>query len=299
MIRDPEALAQLLEGSVLGERPVTAIPVPGGEEPAFAVDCVYDEVLAAWQAGRAVVDRSGRWPVVVAGWFGGVDAEVFNRFPFDHGAGGDTSISGILRRAEGIDPADVIAELAANDARWDAYDHLVSFELPSTRRSVGDAPLEAVVRAALGAHTTHDVLDRWLLDWEEATGPIKPESAAYLDWFEPSGLDTAVLFLPTEHSWHAPAYLSFFGAEGPGGAEKLIAVVRSWHERFQAELVAHFGTMLELVVGRPPAALDDAWVLAREQELVAPCTTALPGVTLRRHARSLVGRNTWFLHERP
>ena len=224
---------------------------------------------------------------------------MFNRFPFDHGAGTDTSIRGILERADAIDPADVIAELAARDARWDPYEHLVTFELESTRRAVGDAPTEATLRAALGAHTTHEALDRWLLDWEETTGGVKLEPALYLDWFDPVGLDTAVVLLPTPHSWEAPAYLSFFGAEGPGGAESLIALVRSWHERFGAELVAHFGTMLEFVVNRPPRSLDEAWALAREQELVAPCTTALPGITLREHARSLVDRDTWFIHERP
>jgi len=57
--------------------------------------------------------------------------------------------------------------------------------------------------------------------------------------------------------------------------------------------------MLEFVVNRPPRSLDEAWALAREQELVAPCTTALPGITLREHARSLVDRDTWFIHERP
>jgi hypothetical protein len=54
------------------------------------------------------------------------------------------------------------------------------------------------------------------------------------------------------HGWQVAAYVSFFGAEVPGGAERLIAVLRSWHERYGAELVAHYGTMLEFVVRRPP-----------------------------------------------
>jgi hypothetical protein len=123
--------------------------------------------------------------------------------------------------------------------------------------------------------------------------------STYLEWFEPTDMDVAVILLPTPHGWHAPAYLSFFGAEGPGGAEKLVAILRLWHDRHGAELLAHYGTMLEFVVDRPPQTIDEAWQLAREQVLIAPCTTAPRGVPLRQHARALIGRSTWFLHERP
>ena len=74
---------------------------------------------------------------------------------------------------------------------------------------------------------------------------------------------------------------------------------RRWHDQFGAELVAHYGVMIKFVVRRPPSTLDVAWQLAREQELIAECTTILPGVPLRHHARALVGRDTWFLFERP
>jgi hypothetical protein len=57
--------------------------------------------------------------------------------------------------------------------------------------------------------------------------------------------------------------------------------------------------MLEFVVTRPPATLEDAWQVAYEQVLVAPGTIRAPVVALRRHAQALVGRPGWFLHERP
>ena len=79
----------------------------------------------------------------------------------------------------------------------------------------------------------------------------------------------------------------------------LIALLRSWRERFGAELVAHWGNMLQLVVEHPPTDADTAWELAWEQTLVAPCTIWLPGTPLREYARSLIGANRWFLHERP
>ncbi|WP_291467436.1 DUF4253 domain-containing protein [Acidovorax sp.] len=74
---------------------------------------------------------------------------------------------------------------------------------------------------------------------------------------------------------------------------------RGWRELHGAELWAHYGTMLEFAVGRPPRDFDTALALAREHDLAAPCTLALPGIALRHHALGLVGHGTWFLHERP
>jgi hypothetical protein len=41
--------------------------------------------------------------------------------------------------------------------------------------------------------------------------------------------------------------------------------LRSWRERYGAELVASWGTMLQLSVNAPPADLQDAFELAVEQ----------------------------------
>lgn len=296
MPRDADEIAGLLRGSLLEGRPVGSIPIPGESDDALAVPCSSDEVLLAWRCLRDVAAQTGRWPVVVAGWMGPVGPDLFYRAPFDHGVGADTSVSGIVARAGAIEPGEAIADLARVDDGWDVSAEL---ELARTRDLVGDAPRPDEVRHALGARPTHAELDQWLLGWEEAHGPPSLGPPTHLGWFEPTGMDVAVVLLPTAHGWMVPAYISFFGAEGPGGAEKLVAILRSWHGRYGAELVAHFGTMLEFVVSRPPRSLDEAWQLAREQELIAPCTTALPGVPLRHHARALVGRSTWFLHERP
>jgi Domain of unknown function (DUF4253) len=57
--------------------------------------------------------------------------------------------------------------------------------------------------------------------------------------------------------------------------------------------------MLQLQVSAPPKTLDEAFEVAVEQSLAAPCTLALPGVSIRDHARALMGRPEWFIHERP
>ena len=91
------------------------------------------------------------------------------------------------------------------------------------------------------------------------------------------------------------AYFDFFGT----APEVMVAAQRRWEEQFGAELVASYGTMLQYFVRRAPTTLKQALRLAWEQERLAECTTITRGVSLLHHARVLVGRDRWFLHERP
>ena len=72
-----------------------------------------------------------------------------------------------------------------------------------------------------------------------------------------------------------------------------------WEQRYGAELVANWGTMLQLVVSRPPGTIEDAFALACEHQVFSVSTLGLPGVSIRNHARSLLHRHDWFFHERP
>lgn len=118
------------------------------------------------------------------------------------------------------------------------------------------------------------------------------------DWFEPADDDrTAIVFLPTPHGWESLAWLDFYGTEI--GDDAHVALLHRWHQEYGAELVAHFDTMLQFVVKAPPSDEDAALALARQQVMIAPCTTLLPGIALRAHARRLIGSERWFLHERP
>ena len=56
---------------------------------------------------------------------------------------------------------------------------------------------------------------------------------------------------------------------------------------------------VEYAFGRPPTTIEGALALARQQELIAPCTTAMPGASTEELAASLRSAGTWFLHERP
>ena len=120
------------------------------------------------------------------------------------------------------------------------------------------------------------------------------------DWYEPRPNDpVGLVLLPIAEPCDAAAYLSFFGAEGDGRHEGLVRLMRDWQQRYGAQLVASWGTMLQFAVTSPPQTLEDAHALALQHVTVAPCTTVMPGVAVRDLAHDLRRSGGWFLHERP
>lgn len=81
--------------------------------------------------------------------------------------------------------------------------------------------------------------------------------------------------------------------------EVFVSLLHRWHRRWKAAVSAHFGTLLDFQVGDPPTSARDVLAVSIEQAVLAHCTTLLPGVSVRDHARALAGRSAWHLHERP
>lgn len=265
MIEKLEELQAALEQTSLEGREAIRLDVLDTREAAFAIRIEPDEVLSAWRVARGLVGATGRWPVVVS-CIGPLD-------------GGD--------------------EMA-----W--RDRVVTADLFSRTEFEGDPPGLDVSPAAVidrsRSAAVDPFVDSLLADHPEeylsAESTVPDEHlGGHLEWFEPEEA-TAIILLPRATSEAALAYIGFFGAWGDG-AVAFVALARRWREMYGAELVAHYGTMLEFVVEHPPASFEQACTLAREQLAFALCTTYLPSLTLGDHARSLVGRDTWFLHQRP
>ncbi len=155
------------------------------------------------------------------------------------------------------------------------------------RCEYGEAAPAALLEQAKAHQAVWDFTDL------EDEGPTGQADGSAIDWFPPSR--PHLVLLPVRHGWEVLAYLHFYEQK----TVNAMAILRSWHERFGAELVCHYGTMLQFVVSRPPTTEAEAWQLAREQATFAPCTTLLPGLTVGDLAQLLRGRPTWFIHERP
>ncbi len=171
--------------------------------------------------------------------------------------------------------------------------------LDSTRRRFGDAPTQQDVRRDLGSVSSYGRLERYLFAWE-AEQPNASEVLADfrepLDWFEPGGHHLALL--PTSKAHGAAAFTSYWGASGPGGAEDLVRILRSWHERFGAELVANWYTVLQFVVDRPPRSPEQAWSLVDEHLCIGQ-DLASSGNTPRWYVYQVLYEPTWLIHDHP
>lgn len=318
MLEDPAELSSRLAGGPLGGRTVSVIEMPRAGERVLTVPARPAELLTEWTAARALLEQTGRWPVAATAWSRVPPAPTLETFWLD--PRGEKPIPPALRQAAATLTGErAIAEIrAAQREDAEPLEEFLDWHLDATRKRCGAAPDPKAIAAAfadgdgrrsrrwLGHRTPQRPakidLERWLLEWEEQVTPTtSPEHVDYDDWFQPDEDDCHLLFLPTSLGSDSLAYLEFYAEDGVEGAttERLIATLASWHDRYGAELVAHWGTMLQFVVTRPPNTLEDAWNLALEHDLVAPCTNALPGETIRDSARMLWRRPRWFLHERP
>lgn len=304
-----EAWLARLQGTPLAGLDWLALPVPGhagadSGQIAWAAQVPVGERQALWQAARALVEQgSGRWPVVTTLWTGGSEApgaealadDLFMRFPYEQGAArDDVSPRSLVSTARGLDPQDLLAELAESSYPLDEEDQVEAWrsELDAAGVAADEAGFDAAWADCAGDRLR---FERWLAALEEAQGVADPERGRQ-ERFDPD--NAWLVLLPTPHSEEALAYLHWYGMER-GPADGFIALLRRWRERHGAELWAHYGTMLEFEVRQPPGDFDTALELAREHDLAAPCTLALPGIPLRHHALGLMGHGTWFLHERP
>lgn len=297
-----EDIRAVIGNSALAGRDIVELPILDTGASAFAIQIAKDEVEPMWRAARAMVESTGRWPVAACAW--GQNASwrdsmlsenFFSRF-FYHEAPGakDVSPQALLRLADEVDVDAFVETLAAEREGYFGMDDAVELEIEATQYACGIAPSrEAIDDAGI---ETHRALDHWLMHWEAAHGVPTDASLGRQDWFAQD--PAALLLLPVANPWDTLAYLHWYGSSQPG-AQHYIALGRRWHQRHGAELVAHYGTMLQSFVSRPPTTLDDAWSLAREHDLAAPCTLALPGISLRHHALGLIDHDRWFLHERP
>ena len=121
----------------------------------------------------------------------------------------------------------------------------------------------------------------------------------YISWFEPPDeMQMVILLLPCEHAWQVPAYLHWHGSFN-FNSETTCALLKLWDKKYGLELICHYGTMLQIKVDKFPSKWKDAFDLAALQNIIAPDTLGPLGISIRDHAKDLMGNYEWFLHNRP
>lgn len=74
-----------------------------------------------------------------------------------------------------------------------------------------------------------------------------------------------IVLVPTHNSWEVPAYLQWGGWNACPPPEYHVAILRSWHERFGAELAGLSGDVLDLQIAKPLRGKEEAMTVAKEQ----------------------------------
>lgn len=286
-----------LKGTPLADRETHTLSMPDGAE-VLAIRTDSRTFLSDWiLAGRL----PGESPVAVTCWGSSGDwktamseEQLLMRAPFE-----GQHPAQVLHAAEQLDASRVVADLLELERELEPTldEEELAYTLEECTTLLGDAPSIKSLRTSVqhSALPPSIAAQHALVQYAQRLGT--PKYSGNLEWFEPLGQPCAILLLKADQSVDALAHVHWFGAHE--STASTLAVMRRWEDRFDAKLVAHWGTMLQFIVGRPPQTIPEAWDLALEQVLLAPCTTQLSGVGLWRHAFDLLGRKTWFLHERP
>lgn len=103
---------------------------------------------------------------------------------------------------------------------------------------------------------------------------------------------THIARIPTRDWTEIPAYLRSGGWNDMPEPAALVAALRSWRDRYGAELVGFTNDTMNIRVTRPPASREAALELAREHYLF--CSDALNELTLRELAALLIENDWWY-----
>jgi hypothetical protein len=286
VIDDVESMREVLAGTDCGEHEMTTIKLNSGELIfSVALGCA-EEVLPMWSAARSVLEQTGRWPVLTPHYADPPELDVHRRRAQWSSEPSDTAIADAARVA--------LSEIRDERERvWPSRPMIdgLEQELEKTRFYFGEAPSRDEVLKFVPADASPAARERWLLDWERGREPTgRTRGGDHMRWFFQPG--DALRFFPVSHGPDTLAYAPPFCGVPGNSLERMIAILEHWETRYGAELVANHGTMLQWVVSNPPRTLEECWELTVQHELVAPDTFTLPAISMREHARELLGRTT-------
>lgn len=273
MIADAPGLTEALRSTPLAGHRVDE--APGGCLRILGLD--PHDVLPAWRAARSVLPLTGRRPVFRTNEFGALDGAR----PGPRG-----SLADLDRAARATDPFE-------DPGAWPdeplEEDELCLY-VPTFEGVV--LPTEELTSPTLWS------VDRWVYDRVIADPALREQAEQRTNhlvgpsfWYEPESVE--LWFLPITEPHLVTGWVDFFGTLGHD--EHLAAALHQWHQAWGAELVAAWGTMLQLVAARRPTPGDEAWNLAHQHKSFASHQDA----DRWQIALALSRSDEWFLHSRP
>ena len=308
MMKSSAEIINLLQGTFLEGKEVRQLPIDESSEIAFCLEISEEQGIEAWQLFRSIVAQTGCYPILTD--YGNY-TDYFSRFYYLEEQQ-EGKLQSVVPESivETFTTDDLIASFLEKQENCGEVEHLLEWklerDLKDLRTNFGYSPEESEIRALIedGTIQSWKELEHYLFNWElcnlQGLERLSKPDLSYLRWYPPEG-PFILLLLPIQNGWEALAYLYWFAAScgGDCGTRVAMQLLKKWHEQYEAELVGHFGTMLNFTVAKPPNTPESSFELAWEQTAIAECTITLSGVSLRDHTRSLLVADRWFLHQRP
>jgi hypothetical protein len=188
-------------------------------------------------------------------------------------------------------PEDLFALRAAQDKEAEAYwlreqeaGRPLPFdpEEPGKWPPTGPWPDEVYEEEALAVASEWDFRDR---DEDRTEGDARKPRRIPLE-------RVYIALIPGADPTEAPAYLHWGGWNDVPSSEILVATLRSWRDRYGAQLVGVSHDSWSLHVDRPPVTREEALGLARE--MVALCGDVLGEVETLQGQAALAMENRWW-----
>lgn len=231
----------------------------------FGFPVAIGESESAWQRLRAVFDRSGMWPFIST-----VEPGEWRLNP----ERGEETTREYLGEALRLDPERVVAETIEAERVFFGYDtepdEFDLYDLDQVVAELGPEPISPEPpRYRFVTHNPNRTF--WI----------------YLVRAEGGYAVPALICAPTWARWPEP------GEESPHVALHDVAFLRSWHDRFGAELQSVGWNDLEVVVARPPSATRDIARVAIEQYAYCFDLSQIAGESVR-IARTQAPGERWY-----
>jgi len=123
---------------------------------------------------------------------------------------------------------------------------------------------------------------------------LKPFSQSR-DWRGKPNKENVVFgLLPVSEPWLAPAYLKMGSMNDCPPAEVHVAILRYWFEQYGARPITLSSDIVECQVERPPATMEVALILAKEQYTYCPDNVWQGAGSGGNLARGLLNNHHWY-----
>ena len=278
-----------IEAAFVGT-PLAGLPIGHGPSGTVLVaDIDPNRLHEAWQIADALVPVTGRLPVMVTDDF----HDLLRCRPEPEPGPSESELREFAEAAESSDPWLVYRHHSEDD---EVEEGEVEYYARGTAVGLDLTALVSDVAVPAERPALERVLyDRLLADadlYTRVLGSVRFVTQTDY-WFTPKSV--LLMLLPTSDVRSSGYWVDFFGAPTLHYQWKLAEVLAQWRHRWDARLVASWGTMLQFQVGRRPAPGDEAWTAAGQLKALAPNLD----LSQWEVAVALPAGDAWFVHNRP